>query len=227
MAANTEAHTLDPETRLDRIEANLEHASRLMMEYRKDQRETDRQLKETDRQLKEDARRAQEDARRMQEDTRRLKKEGKKTDRRLRRAENLFTTQWGKLMESLVRGDLIRLLKERRIEVEGTARETEKARNGEHFEIDIIAINGSELVAVEVKTTLRSEGVTHFLGKLERFLEWWPEFQGRRIYGAVAYLQSSDSVVKYAQRRGLFVIRATGSSASIVNPDDFEPRIFS
>ena len=227
MATNTETHTLDPETRLDRIEANLEYTSRLMMEFREDQRETDRQLKETDRQLKEDARRAQEDARRMQEDTLRLKKEGEKTERRLRRAENLFTTQWGKLMESLVRGDLIRLLKERGIEVEGTARETEKARNGEHFEIDIIAINGNELVAVEVKTTLRSEGVTHFLGKLERFLEWWPEFQGRKVYGAVAYLQSSDSVVKYAQRRGLFVIRATGNSASIVNPDDFEPRSFS
>ena len=163
----------------------------------------------------------------IEETARERRRAGAATDRRLRKAENLFTTQWGKLMESLVKGDLVRLLRERNIEVEGTAKETEKARGGEHFEIDIIAINGAEIVAVEVKTTLRSEGVTHFLGKLDRFLDWWPEYRGRRIYGAVAYLQSAESVVKYAQRQGIFVIRATGNSASIVNASDFRPRNFS
>ncbi len=206
MAANAQTHSAEVDARFERVEANLERASRWLVELRETQERNARELRETERILRE---------------------EGAETDRRLRRAENLFTTQWGKLMESLVKGDLIRLLKERGIEVEGTAKETEKSRNGEHFEIDILAINGSEIVAVEVKTTLRSEGVTRFPGKLERFLEWWPDFRGRRIYGAVAYLQADESVVRYAERRGLFVIRATGNSASIVNPDDFKPRNFS
>ncbi len=150
----------------------------------------------------------------------------KETDRRLKKAEDLFTSQWGKLMESLVEGDLVPLLKQRGIEVERTLQRMTGRRNGEHFEIDIVAANGAEVVVVEVKTTLRSEDVTEFLDKLPQFVEWSPEYRERRIYGAVAYLKSDASVTKYAERRGLFVIRATGNSASIVNEPAFEPRVF-
>ena len=150
----------------------------------------------------------------------------KETDRRLKKAEDLFTSQWGKLMESLVEGDLVPLLKQRGIEVERTLQRMTGRRNGEHFEIDIVAANGAEVVVVEVKTTLGSEDVTEFLDKLSQFVEWSPEYRERRIYGAVAYLKSDASVTKYADRRGLFVIRATGNSASIVNELDFEPRLF-
>ncbi len=168
------------------------------------------------REIRDEAReRQQEVAAQMQE-----------TDRRLRRAENLFTTQWGKLMESLVEGDLVRLLQARDVAVEGTLQRSRKRRNGEHFEIDILATNGAEVVAVEVKTTLRPEAVGRFVEKLSRFLEWYPEYRGRTVYGAVAYLDGGDDVTTYAERQGLFVIRATGNSASIVNAEGFEPRSF-
>ena len=194
--------------RLDRNAEQLaEHRERLaedreqMAQLRASMRETDRQMQETDRRMKE-------------------------TDRRLKKAEDLFTTQWGRLMESLVEGDLVPLLKQRGIPVERTLREGAGQRNGESFEVDILAINGREVVVVEVKTTLRSEGVTRFLGKLDRFLDWSPEYRNHTIHGAVAYLRSSASVVTYAERQGLFVIRATGNSASIVNAEDFVPRAF-
>ena len=184
-------------------------------EARERQREVAAQMQETDRRMQETDRRMQETDRRMKE-----------TDRRLRRAENLFTTQWGKLMESLVEGDLVRLLQARGVSVEGTLQRSRKRRNGQHFEIDILATNGAEVVAVEVKTTLRPEGVGRFVEKLSRFLEWYPEYRGRTVYGAVAYLDGGDDVTTYAERQGLFVIRATGKSASIVNAEDFEPRSF-
>ncbi len=148
------------------------------------------------------------------------------TDRRLKKAEDLFTSQWGRLMESLVEGDLVPLLKERGVEVERTLQRMSGRRDGEHYEIDIVAANGAEVVVVEVKTTLRSRDVTRFLGKLARFGDWFTEYEGRRVYGAVAYLRGDTSVTTQAERRGLFVIRATGSSASIVNEPDFEPRVF-
>ncbi len=160
----------------------------------------------------------------IQKDTAR---EMKETDRRLKKAEDLFTSQWGKLMESLVEGDLAPLLQERGIAVEGTTERTVKKRNGEHIEIDILAMNGADVVVVEVKTTLRPNDVGHFLEKLSRFADWFPEYRDRRVLGAVAYLRTDTSVVVHAERQGLFVIRATGSSASIVNAPDFEPRVFS
>ena len=82
-------------------------------------------------------------------------------------------------------------------------------------EFDILALNTTELVVVEVKTTLKVEDVQDFLPKLERFTEWMPYYKGLRILGAVAYLREEQSAMTYAERQGLFVIRATGSSACI------------
>ncbi|MCY4361462.1 MAG: hypothetical protein OXE42_04625, partial [Gammaproteobacteria bacterium] len=93
-------------------------------------------------------------------------------------------------------------------------------------EFDIVAGNGDEVVVTEVKTTLRSEDVAQFLDKLRRFTVYEPRYRGERIYGAVAYLKADGAVVTYAQRQGLFVIRATGDSASIVNDKDFKPAVF-
>lgn len=176
-------------------------ARREWEEIRAAGRETDRYMQETARQMRE-------------------------TDRRLKKAEDLFTTQWGKLMESLVRGDLVKLLAARDIGVRNLAQRTLERRGGESYEVDIMAVNGEEIVVVEVKTTLRPEDVGRFRSKLGRFKEWWPEYHDRRVYGAMAYLQASDDVARQAEGQGFFVIRATGDSASIVNAEDFEPRVF-
>ncbi len=201
---------------LEEMTALLKERDERAAEWAKRQEESEKERKaELLRLARETDRRRQETDRRMQE-----------TDRRLKKAESLFTSQWGKLMESLVDGDLAPLLNERGIEVEATFQRRRGRRNGEHFEIDIVAVSSHEVVVVEVKTTLRSEDVTEFLAKLPVFTDFCKEYRGRRILGAVAYLVSDASVIAYAERRGLFVIRATGSSASIVNRPGFEPRVF-
>ena len=95
----------------------------------------------------------QETDQKFQENQRILDKQFKETDRRVREAFELFTSQWGKLIESLVEGDLIRILNERGIPVTDTIKRREGKRGGENYELDIIAINGVEIVIVEVKTT--------------------------------------------------------------------------
>ncbi len=164
-----------------------------------------------------------ENAREMAE----LKEQAKETDRRLKKAEGLFTTQWGKLMESLVEGDLVPLLRERGIDVTETMQRVTGRRNGEHYEFDIVATNGTEAVVVEVKTTLRPEDVADFLDRMSWYADRLRSRAGQTVYGAVAYLRCDQSVVRYAERKGLFVMRAAGSSASVVNPPDFEPRVLS
>ena len=148
------------------------------------------------------------------------------TDRRIRELNELFTGQWGKLMEALVDGDLIELLNRRNIDVHHTMTNVTRDRGRRLVEIDILAVNGREVVAVEVKSTLRVRDVDYFLGMLEHFTELLPEYQGRKVYGAVAWLRAQEWADRYAERRGLFVIRATGSSASITNREDFTPRAF-
>ena len=103
-----------------------------------------------------------------------------------------------------------------------------KSRNGApRWEIDIIAANGDEVVAVEVKTTLKVRQVTDFIETLKVFPEEAPSaYRGKRTYGAVAYLKADEAADGYAERQGLYVIRATGSSASITNQEGFKPRTF-
>ena len=156
----------------------------------------------------------------------RLAESQKEADKRMKKLEGMFTSQWGKLMESLVEGDLVGLLTGCGIAVHSIHPRVYGRRNGTHYEFDIVAGNGDEVVVVEVKTTLKSEQVTEFLEKLQRFTVYEPLYQGKRIYGAVAYLKADSSVTVHAERQGLFVIRATGSSASIVNDTEFVPRVF-
>ena len=164
--------------------------------------------------------------REVSKEQRKLSRQQKQTDRQMKKLAGLFTSQWGALVESLVEGDLVPLLQSRGVTVRYTHTRMRGRRNGEHYEFDILAENGEEVVVVEVKTTLRAEDVAQFLEKLGKFTVYAPGYQGKKIYGAVAYLKTDASVVVHAERQGLFVIRATGNSASIINDADFRPRVF-
>ena len=173
---------------------------RMFQELGEQSRETDRKFQETDRLFKAQA-----------EETKRL--------------QELFESQWGRLMESLVEGDLVNILKCRGIAVLDTSTRLKgKTSAGGNYEFDILAHNGDELVVTEVKTTLRPKDVEHFIGRLDKFKVWLPRYANNRIYGAVAYLTADAAADTMAEKRGLFVIRATGDSASIINAKDFLPR---
>jgi len=150
----------------------------------------------------------------------------KETDKKINEANALFTSQWGKLIESLVKGDLVNILKNRGIDVHDTSERRKGNHEGENYEFDIIAHNGSEIVIVEVKTTLRVNDVKSFLSKLSKAKLWLAEYKNFKIYGAVAYLKAEEASDIMAINNGLFSIRATGNSAAITNSVDFVPITF-
>ena len=156
-----------------------------------------------------------------------LSVEVKETNQGLKKAKELFETQWGRLMESLVEGDLLRILNETGIDVKSTYMNVKSDLGEDQYEYDIVAGNGEEAVVVEVKTTLRVKHIKLFLEDLKKFSCRLSVYRGKMIYGAVAYLRSEEEANKYAEKQGLFVIRATGDSASIVNKKDFKPKAFS
>ena len=89
-----------------------------------------------------------------------------------------------------------------------------------------IAHNGNEIVITEVKTTLRVKAVKKFLKQLEIIHKLLPEYKNFKVYGAIAFLNEADDAATFAEKKKLFVIRATGDSAAIVNEEGFEPRVF-
>jgi len=126
----------------------------------------------------------------------------RETDRKMKALQDLFEGQWGKLIESLVEGDLVRLLDKRGIRVNDTSTRRKGARNGESYEFDIIAHNGEEIVIVEVKTTLRAREVEKFIAQLQRAKHYLPEYRTYRVFSAVAYLRAEQAGDQYAQNRG-------------------------
>ena len=152
--------------------------------------------------------------------------DAKESKKRVDKMESMFNMQWGRLVESLVEGDLVPLLQAHGINVQQTTRQHKGCFKGRNYEFDIIAIDGDTIVVVEVKTTLSPSDVKDFLERLSNVRQWIPIYSDKRVLGAVAYLQQSGAATAMAAKRGLFVIRATGSSASITNPETFQPRAF-
>ena len=130
---------------------------------------------------------------------------------------------WGKLEENLVKGSLAQRLNERGIKVE---RVITNAKYGDS-EFDIIAINGKEIVVLEVKATLDPFDVDKFTEDIQKFKILWPEFKDKTIYGAMAFLiRTNKQADSLAQKQGFFVIEATGD-VIIQNKKDFKPKVFS
>ena len=153
------------------------------------------------------------------------------TSKQLKKTDDRFNSQWGKLVESLVAGKLVELLREKQIAVSGIGPRWEasyRKENGElkHKEFDIVALNGLEFVLVEVKTTLKTGHVKYFLEAMRDAKKYFPAHAKKKAYGGVAYLTCDSQADVYAERQGLFVIKATGDSAKIINKPGFKPKAF-
>ena len=219
--------------RAEENDRRIEENDRLLKEdkekFRQYVAETDRRIAENDRRAEENDRRIAENNRLLKQNEESLRRHIRDNKKRMNQLDYLFTSQWGKLVESLVEGGLVELLCEQGIRVRATYSRVGGDRQDAPHEYDLVAVNGTEAVVVEVKTTLHSPDVQHFLGKLEEFKDYegYSFFSsGRRILGGVAYLRAEQASVRMAEKRGLYVIRATGNSARIVNGPDFEPRVF-
>ena len=116
-------------------------------------------------------------------------------------------------MESLVEGDLVKLLSERGMAVDHTINNPKKNYGPRRWEFDILAVDGREVVVVEVKTTLKVDDVDYFVERLQDFSELMPEYADRRVYGAVAYLKSHESV------------NARSTAGSVRDPRDRQQRL--
>ena len=145
------------------------------------------------------------------------------TDRRLNKFIGGMGNRWGALGENLIEGNLVKRLRENGIEVE---RVLTNMNVPNKFEFDIIAVNGREVVVVEVKSTLDLLDVEEFLEKLKHFKKWCPEYKDKTIYGAVAFLLNvKDQADVKAEKAGLFTMKATGD-VIIKNKENFKPKAF-
>ncbi len=177
-------------------------------------------FRETDRKIKA---MSEESERRSRE----LDERFKATDRKIDKVAGMFDTQWGKLMESLAEGGVLKLFQERGIGVYQIYQRARCRRNGRHLEIDLLLADDDVAVAVEVKTTLKADHITEFLEDMSEFPEFFPRYRNSKIYGAVAALRMEQQSERFAQKQGLFVIKIGGDGMTeMLNPTDFKAKNF-
>ena len=153
-----------------------------------------------------------------------------KTDKMLRELGKQLggqSNRWGKIVESLVEGDLCALMtKFFGIDIVDVSRRVEVR----DVEIDLVAVNTDTVVVVEVKTTLAREHIDKFISnKLSRFTELRPHYKDSKVYGVIAFVKvdsNAKETIDYAISQGLIVIKAMRGTNHILNPKGSQPRDF-
>ena len=186
-----------------------------------------RLFQETTLQFKETDRKFQESDRRLQETEQFLKQQSQETDRQIRQVNRQIGelgNRLGEFVEWQVRPAAIRLLQERNIEVHELASEVSVQRDGDGLEIDLLAINTTQAVLIEVKSKLSQTDVDDHLERLAKFKRLMPRYQGTIALGAVAAMVIPPDVARYAYRQGLFVMAQSGDHLVILNDPAFSPK---
>ena len=101
--------------------------------------------------------------------------------------------------------------------------------DGDSMEIDGLVLGDGYVIVLEVKTTLRVDDVDEFVEELEkRFLKFFPEYKGYRLYGAIAGMEFQRFANRYANKKGLIVLKhKDGKDVKVLNPKDFSNGITS
>jgi hypothetical protein len=171
----------------------------LLGELIQSQKETDRRFRETERLIKE---------------------QNKRVDEQLGKLGNRL----GEFVEWQVRPAAVRLFQKRGIDITELSSDLSVQRGDEGLEIDLLVVNGSEAIAIEVKSKLTQADVDEHLERLDKFKRLLPRYQSLKILGAVSAMVTPKEVASYAYRQGLFVIAQSGDNLVILNDQKFKPK---
>jgi hypothetical protein len=176
----------------------------------------------------------QETQKQMQESNRELKNRMDESWQRI--AENMLKLQdnlgglgnsLGRLTETLFTNELWKKFSDIGFPVTGQSSHRKFCDKKQVLaEADLFIENGEYVIAVEIKTDLLVSDVNEHLERIEIIRQYF-DARGdkRKIVGAVAGGFVSENILKYAQRKGLYVVLQTGDSVVIAAaPQGFKAR---
>ena len=197
---------------------------RLLAELVEAQKETERCFQETERRFQETERILKEQS---LETERILKEQSLKTDRQITRLSKEIGNlggKWGRFVENMVAPACETLFLNRQIPVHQVSQRVRKRLDGKTLEIDVLVTNENHVLVVEVKSSLSVDDVKELINNLTEFRQFFPEYNHKQLYGAVAGIEIEEGADKYAYRQGLFVLAQRGENVAILNDTDFQPK---
>jgi len=228
--------TLIKKKRIKRKSATLAHKP--LKKYKREEpltyekvlklfQDTDKKFQDTDKKIHETSEQIKETDRTLNEKFSATDKKFQDTDKKMKELQGLFTTQCGKLVEALLGKGCLSLFIQRGIKVNQTAANIQSRREGKTMEVDVLLVNDTEAVVIEVKTTARVQHVKELIEDLKEFKTFFSQYKSYKIYGGLAALKFEEESHKYATSQGLFVIESTGEGlVQIQNKKEFTPKGF-
>ncbi|PHV62369.1 DUF3782 domain-containing protein [Cyanobacterium aponinum] len=168
---------------------------KILAELAQAQKETERRMQETDRQIA-----------------------------RLSKEIGNLGGKWGRFVENMVAPACETIFLNRGIPVHQVSQRVKKKLDGRVLEIDVLVTNENHVLVVEVKSSLGVDNVKELIKDLQKFKEFFPEYNQKQVYGAVAGIEIEEGADKYAYRQGLFVLTQSGENVVIVNGAEFQPK---
>ncbi|AKV68523.1 MULTISPECIES: DUF3782 domain-containing protein [Microcystis] len=153
----------------------------------------------------------------------------KETDKQINRVSQQIGelgNRLGEFVEWQVRPAVVRLFQERGIDVHEFHPGISVKRDNEGLEIDLLVVNDTDAILVEVKSKLTQRDVDEHLQRLAKFKRLMPRFRDVKALGAVAAMIVPNEVASYACRQGLFVLVQSGENVIILNDAEFTPRVW-
>jgi hypothetical protein len=132
--------------------------------------------------------------------------------------------KWGRFVENMVAPACETIFLKRGIPVHQVGQRIKKRLNGQTLEIDVLVTNADHVLVVEVKSSLGVDDVKALIEDLTQFRQFFPEYNQKQLYGAVAGIEIEEGADKYAYRQGLFVLAQVGETVTILNNSDFRPK---
>jgi hypothetical protein len=158
----------------------------------------------------------------MQETDRKMQE----TDRMVRQtSEQLgkLGNRLGEYVEYSIKPALVRLFRERGIDVQQVHMDISAKSDHLATQIDLLVVDGDICVVVEAKSKLSNDDVDEHTERMEMFKRLFPRYGDTRAMGAVAAMVLPEDVARYAYRQGFFVITSKVEDVVILNDEDFTP----
>ncbi|MGK7931243.1 MAG: DUF3782 domain-containing protein [Microcystaceae cyanobacterium] len=202
------------------------------------QKETERRVQETERlfqEYAEEAQRSRQEAQRSRQETDRrfqeyaeeAQRSRQATDRQIKEVNKQIGNlggKWGRFVENMVAPACETLFLNRGITVHFVSQRVKARLDNETLEIDILVTNEDHILVVEVKSSLGVDNVKELIEDLGEFKRFFPEYNYKQLYGAVAGIDIEEGADKYAYRKGLFVLAQAGENMAILNNETFQPK---
>lgn len=191
-----------------------ENTKQMMLTEARMQQDHERRMAEYDRRKADYEQRKAEDERRKEENDRLMKEtkqQMQETDRKLRELAEQFTSTTGHITEGIMKPAAQRIFQEAGFDISHYLCNMHSKMKNEHaeMEVDLLMLNGTIAIAVEIKTDCRKKDIDHFMRQMAKFKRLFREYRDKEVLAAVAALNYDKDALEYAKKQGLLVITTT------------------